>query len=418
MSKSLLQLKAEEHLQRMSDAKRTLIRAQIGNRAAMYPFIVEGEWMYFLQNDELVCVSLQQENGGYYFQFNGQIIKIDSATGECFIVDFDKNCLEYFCVDDFFQKCSLKKIMNTCYSLLYRLLIRERIDRIDRRSVRSLRILFTMHGPLAQIEKAGQFSLKSPRGCLSIDGMIQGMILFSSRRLLSCFMSPLHPSIFRAALLANNVPQQRPSVDGLYGIKLLFHFRRPSFTFGMIFKIMLKIFDEQKMTGVFLKWIANGFLTKMSRSHSSNVSMKFIENPIGLRQAVKPMDKLLALSSKRTNINFSNFPDCSIADCVSEIIGREEEQFKRCKKRRDDWFAEQCRLEQEEYFEKNRKRQSRQELHQGIGFINDEALQTQKRTCILDEFVSGGSAMMIDETKTRKRGRELNEDDYSFLNLK
>jgi len=82
-------------------------------------------------------------------------------------------------------------------------------------------------------------------------------------------------------------------------------------------------------------------------------------------------------------------------------------------KRRNDWFAEQRRLEQEE----QRKKQSILEFRGGIARIKVEVSQTQKRKCILDKFASGGGAMMnekFDETETRKRGRESDEFEFEY----
>ena len=423
------QLKEKEHLQRMSEAQRTLIRTQIGNRAAMYPFIVQGELMYFLQNGELVCVSLKQENGVYRFWFNRQIIEIDSATGECFIVDFNRNCLEYFCVHDFFQTA----LQNTCYSLLYRLLIRERIDRIDRRSVRSLRIFFTTRKVVGQIERAGQSSLKSPLGCLSIHEMVRGMKLLIADRISAFFIWSPCQNIFQDALLSNPIPSQRPSVDQFYGMGLFLtgEFQKPLPSLAMIHLIMLRFVENEKdpMTGVFRKRIANSFLRMMIGSLSSMMGKKFIENPIGFRQAVPTMDDLLDSCPKKTNLQSqSGSPVRSVAGCVSEMIAMDRGRVELCQKRRSDWFDEQRRLEQEEQRrleqEEHQRKQSIQEFQGGIARIKVEVSQTQKRKCILDEFASGGGAMMkdeFDETETRKRGRESDafefDDTCSFLKL-
>ena len=381
----------------------------------MYPYIVQDEWMYFLQNDELendelVCVSLKQENGVYHFWLNGRIIEIDCATGKIFIVDFDKNCLEYFCVHDFFQTA----LPNTRFSLLYRLLIRERIDRIDRKSVRSLRIFFTTCEVVGQIERAGQFSLKSPLGCLSIHGMVRGIKLFIADRVSACFMRSPCPNIFQTALLANHMPSQRPSVDEFYGMGLFLtgEFQKPLPSFAMISRIMRRFVGNDSMRGVFRNRIAHGFLRMMNGSLSSMMSKKFIENPIGFRKTDE-MDELLCSCSKKISLRSPGFPACSIAGCVSDMIEMDQCRVEFCEKRRHDLFAEQRRLQQEE----QRKKQSIQEFRGGIASIKVDVSQTQKLRCILDEFASGGGAMMndeFDETETRKRGRE--SDAFEFEN--
>ena len=414
MSKSLLQLKAEQHLNKMSAPQRASIRTRVGNRPAIYPYIVQGEWMYFLQNDELDCVSLKQENGVYHFWLNGRIIEIDCTTGKVFIVDFDRNCLEYFFVHDFFQTA----LPNTRYSLLYRLLIRERIDRIDRRSVRSLRIFFTTREVVGQIERAGQSSLKSPLCCLSIHEMIRGIKQFIADRVSACFIRSPCSNIFRTALLTNQVQSQRPSVDGFYGMGLFLTgvFPKPLPSFAMISLIMRRFVGNDSMTGLCETRIAHGFLRMMNRSLFSMMSKNFIENPNGF-QKTDEMDYLLDSCPKRTNLRSSGFPDRSIAGCVSNMIAMNQGRDQFCEKRRDEWFAEQYRLEKEE----QRKKQSIQEFRGGIASIEDEMSKTQKNKCILDEFASGGGAMMkeeFDETETRKRGRESVDANRIHLNLK
>jgi len=413
MSKSLLQLKAEEHLNRMSAPQRASIRMWIRNRTTMFPFIAEDKWMYFLQNDELVCVSLKQKNGVYHFWLNGRIIEIDCATGKIFIVDFDKNCLEYFCVDDFFQN----EIMNKHHNFLYLLLIRERIERMNQRSVRSLRIFFTPCEVFGKIERAGQSSLKSPLGCLSIHEMVRGIKRFIADRVSECFIWSPCPNIFQHALLTNHVPSQRPSVNEFYGMGLFltgkFQKRLPSL--AMISLIMRRFVGKYPMSGVFRNRIAHGFLRMMNGSLSSMMSKKFIENPIGFRKTDE-MDDLLDSCPKKISLRSSGFPARSIAGCVSDMIAMDQGRVKFCEKRRDDWFAERRRLEQEEH----QRKQSIQEFQGGIASIKVEVSQTQKRRCILDEFESGGSAMMkdeFDETETRKRGRESDDDTSSFLKL-
>lgn len=403
-------LEAQKHLDNMSELEKNSIRTRIGNRPVIYPFVVQDGWMYFLQNGQLDCVSLQKENGVHHFWFNGRIIQINCTTGKVFIVDFDKNCLEYFCVDDFFQTA----LPNTCCSLLYRLLIRERIDR---RSVRSLRIFFTMREVVGQIERAGQSSLKSPLGCLSIHEMIRGIKQFIADRVSACFIRSPCSNIFRTALLTNHVPSQRPSADKVYGMGLFLtgEFQKPLPSLAMISLIMRRFVGNDSMTGVFRNRIAHGFLRMMNRSLFSMMSKNFIENPNGF-QKTDEMDDLLGSCPKRTNLRSSGFPDRSIAGCVSDMIAMNQGRDQFCEKRRDEWFAEQYRLEQEEQL----KKQSIQKFQEGINSIEDEVSQTQKRRCILDKFASGGEAMMKDEfDETRKRGRESDafefKDACSFL---
>ena len=98
------------------------------------------------------------------------------------------------------------------------------------------------------------------------------------------------------------------------------------------------------------------------------------------------------------------------------MMAMDQGRLELSEKRRHDWFAEKRRLEEEEH----QRKQSIQEFREGIASIKGEVSQTQKNRCILDEFASGGGAMMneeFDETKMRKRGRKYDEleDAGSFL---
>ena len=205
--------------------------------------------------------------------------------------------------------------------------------------------------------------------------------------------------------MTNHVPFERPSVDEFYGMGLFLtgEFQKPLPSFAMISLIMRRFVGNGSMRGVFRKRIACGFLRMMNGSLSSMMSKKFIENPIGFRKTDK-MDELLGSCSKKTSLRSSGFPARFIAGCVSDMIAMDQGRVEFCEKRRHDWFAEQHRLEQEE----QRKKQSIQEFRGGIASIKVEVSQTQKSRCILDEFTSGGSAMMKDEFDgTWKRKREL-----------
>ena len=57
-------------------------------------------FMYFFHDGQLVCVKLQNENEVFHLLFNNQIIKLDCATGICYIMNFTKNFIQVFSVDD------------------------------------------------------------------------------------------------------------------------------------------------------------------------------------------------------------------------------------------------------------------------------------------------------------------------------
>ena len=417
MLNSIINGKNNVHLKKMLPEEINLILLRIRNRPPIYPYIVEGEKMYFLQNDELVCVSLQKENEVYYFWFNNRFIEIDSATGKCFIVDFNRNCLEYFCIDDFFQTA----VQNTRYSLLYRLLIRERIDKYKGRSVHSVSIFFTTREVVGQIERAGQSSLKSPLDCLSIHEMVQGIKQFVSDRFSECFIRSPCSNIIRTTLRANPMPSQTPSVDQFYGMGLFLtgEFQKPLPSFAMISLIMRRFVGNDSMTGVFRKRIAHGFLTIMISSLSSRMCKMFIENPIGFRKTDK-MNNLIQSCPMKISLKSNGFP-MSIPSCVSNMIEMNKCRSTKCKKTRDDGFAkqrsleqirlEQIRLEQEEL----RKNLSIQAFQGGIASIEDDVSQAQKRRCVLDEFADGGIEISLEFDETRNRKRKF--EDFDEFNV-
>ena len=413
-----------KHLEGMSQIERALILERIQDRKnANFPYVVIDNVMYFLQDDELVCVSLQQENGVYHFCFNGRNIVIDCTTGKCSIVDADRNCLEYFCVPDFFKNAL--QLQNKHHNLLYRLLIRERIDKVDRKSIRSFSMFFTTSEVVGQIERAGQSSLKSPLGCLSIHGMIQGIKRFIVGRVSACFMPS--SNLFRMALCANPIPSQRPSVDEFYGIGLFLNSKFKLLqSVGMISLIMRR-FVGNDLGGVFKNQIAHGFLRMMNGSLSLMMIKKFMENPIGF-QKTDQMDKLVRSCPFKIVMRLqTNFP-ISIPDCVSGMIAKNNIRAKKITDVRTDWFTEQYRLEQQRLEQQRLEQQRLEEEHQrkrsfkvfreGLAGIEVDVSQAQKGRCILDEFACGGGAMMKDETETRKRGRELDafkfEDEDAF----
>jgi hypothetical protein len=199
------------------------------------------------------------------------------------------------------------------------------------------------------------------------------------------------------------------------GLFLTGEFQKPFLSLAMISLIMQKFVGNDSMIGLCGTRIAHGFLRMMNGYLFSMMSKNFIENPNGFRKTDE-MDYLLDSCPKRTNLRSSGFPDRSISGCVSDMNAMNQGRDEFCKKRRDEWFAEQYRLEQE----KQRKKQSIKEFQGGIVSIEDEVSQTQKCICILDEFANGGGAMMKEEfDETRKRGRESNafefEDACSFL---
>lgn len=373
---SILSLDARKHLGKLSEEEKTSILTKIRNRAALYLFTIENGFIYFLKDDQLVCVNLHEENGMYRLWFNSRFIQINCETGECFIVDFDKNCLEYFCVYDFFQTAT----MNTHYSFLHKLLINLEINRINKGILRSLRIFFTTSEVFGQIGKVGQFSLIPPSDCLSIHEMVRGIKQFLVDRFLSCFILSSCSNIFRIALsTTNHVPSpQRPSSNEFYGIRLFrnsMNERLPSF--GMICKIMSRFVGELFMKGPFLKKIIDSFMRYIIGIISSKMSLKFIENPNGFQEASTKMNELIGSSWKKTDLK-AQFN--SIDVCVSYMVSTEEERQARLKRQRDKICAEESRKATEAYLQQRRKEMEKsiRDVHKAIAEIDADIPNIRK----------------------------------------
>ena len=402
----ILTAQAQQHLDRLSEEQRRLIQTQVGNRPVINQFIVKNGILYFLWGIILVCVSLQEENGVYQVWFNSQMIEFDISTGKCFIIDLGKSRLEYFCVGVFFQTATT----NALYSFLYRLLIQERIDRIGGKPIRSLRIFFTPREVVGQIERAGNSSLKTPDGFLSINKMVRDVKLFVSGRFSSCFM--MNRNLFRTAILENREPSSRPSVDERYGVRLFLNgkFEKHLQSFAIISEIMRRFLgDDSRMKGVFQKLIENRFFGMMIRSICSKITQNFIKNLCGFRQATGAMNVLLKSCRKKTNLSSSSFPVHSITGCVSDMIEMDNYRVKLSEKRSYERLIEQRHLEQVEYQHKL----SIREFRGGIERMNEEVSQTQKRLCVLDEFADGG-INRFEETNKRERERECEREIDEF----
>ena len=141
--------------------------------------------MYFLVDEELVCVELQETNGVFVLWFDGQIIEFNCTTGNCYIFSFSRNCLEYFSIGDHYENVNSQKGL---YGFLYKLLIQEKINRVAGRIHYSLRFFFKEKNVIGYIEKTGGKLLKSPNGCLSLQEMICGIHKFVHAQLTASLM--------------------------------------------------------------------------------------------------------------------------------------------------------------------------------------------------------------------------------------
>lgn len=392
---------AQKHLDDMSKLDLNSILEWIGNQPPINQFVVYNGYIYFFKGERLVCVKLQEQNGVFVMWFDGQIIEFDHTTGNCFIVNFSQNCLEYFSVGNHYQNAT----PNGLFCFLYKLLIQERINRISGRTIRSIRFFFTPNSVVGHLERAGGSNLKIPNDCLSIHKMIIGIKQFMMARFNSSFMRT--HSFFRPAIQDVQPTQCPLSYSGKYGVGLFLGTtsgrRLPPFS--MISLLMTRLIPNHLMIGgTFQKCVANLFLEYMYSSILPRLCMTFTQNPIGLREAIQLMDKLFEDYRLKTRLVSNGFPR-SITNCVQNMMAELKVRDEACEELRRKEFEEyRCREE-----EKLQRNQSIQEFREEIARIKAEVSQTQKNICILNEFASGGEAMMNDEfheTETRKRRRE------------
>ena len=407
---------SNKHLGNLPEEQKRSICQEIERRAhmTMYPFFVDvnKKFLYFLQNGELVCVSLEEENGVYHFWFDNRIMQFNIETGDCIIIDFNRNCIEYFCVSNFFQSA----IPNTRYFFMYRLLMQEKIGCLNGDKVSSLCIYFNPDIVFGHIQRVGKPSLKTPSGCLSIHEMIRAIKQFTTGRFSSCFMNRL--SFFRTALLENRVlPSQRPSVAGHYGVRMfLMSMFEQLPLFGMMSELMRR-FVGKSILGVYMngtspKWLARSFFERMCDSICLKMIRMFIRDPIRLRQATDIINELILSCSNIIKLESPGLPT-TIHKCVSVMLKQNNDRIEVLDKDRKKRFDEAVRKEQEELQCKReregelQKKRLRQEFKLEIEGIQEEVSHVNDRICRLDEFASGGIAIK----ETRELKREFDELD-------
>ena len=387
----MLTLKAQEHLDNMSELDRNSILTWIGNRPPINPFVVHLGYIYFFKGERLLCVELQEQNGVFVLWFDGQIIEFDIASGNCFIVSFSRNCLEYFSVGDHYQNAT----PNGLFCFLYKLLIQERINRIGGRTIRSMRFFFNPNCVVGHLERAGGSNLKVPNDCLSIHEMILGIKQFMMAQFNSSFMRT--HSFFRPAIQDVQRTQCPLSDSGRYGIGLFLQtqFGRRLPSFSMISLLMMRLIPNHLMIGgTFQKHVAMGFLRTMSSSIFPMICMNFTQNPIGVRQAIPLMDELFDGCRLKTRLVSNGFPS-SISDCVENMMAELQVRNEACEKRRREEFEEFRRLEEE----KRQREASIQEFRNEIKKIKTQFHEAITLVRKLNEICDDSSSqkMKIDE---------------------
>lgn len=378
----MLTSEAQEHLDNMSELYRNLILEWIGNPPPINPFVVYDCYMYFFKGERLVCVKLQEQNGVFVMWFDGQIIEFDRATGNCFIVSFSRNCLEYFSVGDHYQNAT----QNGLHCFLYKLLSQEIINRIGGRTIRSIRLFFTPNCVVGHLERAGGTALKVPENSLSLHEMICGIKNFMMARFISLFMR--EPSFFRPAIQDVKRTRCPLSDSGRYGVGLFLQtqFGRRLPLFPMISLLMKRLIPNHLMIGgTFQKCVAMKFLRTMSSSIFPRICMNFTQNPIGFRQAIAEINELLeSYRFSNAKLVLGGFP-CSITDCVEKMSDALQGREKACEKRRREEFDEYDRLEKE----KRQREGAIQAFRNGISQANSDFQETKTRRNELDKICEG-----------------------------
>lgn len=378
---SILPSQAQKHLDKITKSVQKSILTWIGSRTPINQFVVHLGYMYFIKDETLVCVKLQETNRVFVLWFDNQIIEFDRTTGNCFIVSFSRNCLEYFSVGDHYQNAT----QNGLHCFLYKLLSQEIINRIGGRTIRSIRFFFTPNCVVGHLERAGGLNLKVPNDCLSIHEMIIGIKQFMMARFNSYFMRM--PNFFLPAI--QNVQQTRcPLSDsGRYGIGLFLQiqFGRIFPSFSMISLLMTRLIPNHLMIGgTFQKCVAMKFLRTMSSSIFPSICMNFTQNPIGFREAIELLGELFDGYRLKTRLISNGFPR-SISDCVENMMAELRVRDEDCEKRRREEFEEYRRLEEE----KRQREASIQAFCDGIKKVKTEFWEARTLGCVLNEICEG-----------------------------
>lgn len=297
----------------MSELDINSILTWIGNQPPINPFVVHLGYMYFFKGERLVCVKLQEQNGVFVMWFDDKIIEFNRMTGNCFIVDFSRNCLKYFSVGDHYLNATPKVLC--CF--LYRLLTQQRINRVNGRTIHSLRFFFTPTKVVGHIESAGGSTLRPPTDCLSLNEMICGLKQFLIERISSSFLR----CQFLKQLPVLGQTHRLSSVAGNYALRMFYSttFDRRLPSVAMISTLFRRLCPFHSITRTNKTHILIGFLRNISGSPIfGRTLLTFTQNPIGLRQATDDIDDLLQSYRLKSKLVSPGFPR-SIRDCVKEM---------------------------------------------------------------------------------------------------
>jgi hypothetical protein len=331
-----LRLNAIKHLRNLSESEKDSIKALIEECQKNNPFVVHNEYMYFLNEEELVCVIIQEQNGVFVLWFNNQIIEFDRTTGNCFIVNFLRNYWEYFSIGNHYQNV---KTQNGLYYFLYKLLIQEKISRYNKENIYSIRFFFTSNGIVGQIEKTGVNNSKPPNNCVSLHRMLCDIRTFVMNQLTTSFM---RLPIIGQLQCSRQTQLSYLSSDEKHGLRLFYSstFDRRFKSIHMILTLMERLFTMPNHLMIrFQKNVMTGFLKKMFEVIISRICLKFIQNPLGFREATDKIDDLLSIYSVRSNL-VVNGELRSISTSVGEMLKIIKKRNRDTEQRRKEYFDE------------------------------------------------------------------------------
>lgn len=379
MSKLILILKVKGHLYELSESTKKSIRTRIGNCPKINPFVVDDGYMYFLVDEELVCVELQETNGVFVLWFDGQIIEFNRSTGDCFIFSFSRNCLEYFSIGDHYENVNSQKGL---YGFLYKLLIQEKISRYNKENIYSIRFFFTSNGVIGQIEKTGVNNSKPPNNCVSLHRMLCDIRTFVMNQFSTSFM---RLPIIGQLQCSRQTQLSYLSSDKKHGLRLFYSstFDRRFKSIHMILTLMERLFTMPNHLMIrFQKNVMTGFLKKMFEVIISRICLKFIQNPLGFREATDKIDDLLSIYSVRSNLVVNREPS-SISTSVGEMLKIIKKRNRDTEQRRKEYFDELERIQRERI----QREASVKEYRNGIEQLNAEFKKTIDCEYQLERFL-------------------------------
>jgi len=274
-------------------------------------FVIDGEYIYFIYNDSLSCVKINNDGKGIFnLFFDGRIIKFNRNTGNIIIFDFVKNSQTYLCIGNFFQNPSKKNIL--LQRFLYNIIHEYDIQRFNGTHIRHVRVFWEPTKMFVHIEPHGRERLDTPHDCISFRDLLKDIKLFFWIQWVSSLVSSLnkyeHLVIFQKELLrlkkdeSFRYPQ---SIQMLYNGGYLDIPISNSFI-GFLFRKFLEDYVDKM---VIMKWAE-----KMFRDIFGRVIHSFFMNFGELEKSTSQMNNLNGLYPSFNSLislecDYSNIPN-------------------------------------------------------------------------------------------------------------